>query len=88
MSNPVEKERVSARTAHAPAEWTVQTRPWRVFLLAVFAVIATTSVMGEARLLLNAASGHRYAEEVIRTQIASLHFDLAPSRPLKGQGQS
>ena len=66
----------------------MHSRPWRVFVLAVFAVFATTGAMGEASLLLRAASGHRYADEMIRTQLASLNFDRWSSRDLKGQRHS
>jgi hypothetical protein len=56
----------------------MQSRPWRVFVLAVLAVVATTATMGEANALLRSASHDRYAVDVIRTQLASLFTAKAP----------
>ena len=50
----------------------MHSRPWRVLLLAIFAVVAMTGTMAGASELMRKASGDHYADEVLRTQLANL----------------
>ena len=56
------------------ATWRQRSRPWRVFVLAVLAVAGTTAASGAAANLFWEATGHRYADDILRQEVS--HIDI------------
>lgn len=56
------------------AVWEKRSRPWRVVPLAVLTVAATVAASGGAMAMIRDLSGHRYATDVLRSDLRHLQL--------------
>jgi hypothetical protein len=57
-----------------------------VIPLALFAIVATTATMGAAAHVFWQASGHRYADEILRQQLHQIDVKLADNTDSERSG--
>jgi hypothetical protein len=65
-------ERDGSRSTHESVTWKTGSRPWRVAVLALFAVAATVGVTGAAAQVFRSIDGHQHAGQVLRAQLDSI----------------
>ena len=71
MSVPIHNPK---KLAEPTARWRVDSRPWRVVPLALFAVACTVAVTGAAAQAFRSVAGPRYAGEILRHQLDAVLF--------------